>query len=116
MLKTILCREARWAKFRCQQFTEGYRTGVLLFARLLNTQAGGISIKALIGGILLLYVGAVFIIQFTPTIETDVTSANITQPITMRIVNILVWALPVGALVGVLFGAFKFLGGSKKGM
>lgn len=69
------------------------------------------SLKKIVVALLLGYVGFMFIIKFTPTIEQDVSSANITNTLTSGMVDMGAWLLPVGAIVGIFYGIFKLFGG-----
>lgn len=75
------------------------------------------SLKKVVTAILLAFIGVIFIIQMTPQIESNVSSANITNSFTSAIVDMAAWLLPVGGLIGVFYGVFRlFGGGGKKGM
>ena len=63
-------------------------------------------IKNVMVGIILLYVAIMFIVTMTPTLETDISSANITNPMTSTMVDMSEWIVPVLAIVGVFIGAF----------
>ena len=76
-------------------------------------QAGSVNLKALMTTIIIAFIALIFIVQFTPTIETNVSSANITNTFTSSMVDMAVWILPVGAVVGVIFGIIKLFGGGR---
>ena len=84
-------------------------------AVVVASQAGSVNLKALMTTIIIAFIALIFIVQFTPTIETNVSSANITNTFTSSMVDMAVWILPVGAVVGVIFGIIKLFGGGRKG-
>lgn len=63
-------------------------------------------IKGILVGIVVLYIGIMFIVNMTPSLESDVTSANITNPMTSNLVDMSEWLIPVLAIVGVFMGGF----------
>lgn len=70
-------------------------------------------IKGIFLGIIVIYISLMFIINMTPTLETDVSSANITNPMTSTLIDMSVWIVPVLAIVGIIaagFGYFKLHG------
>lgn len=71
-------------------------------------------IKGVFVGIIVIYIAIMFIVQMTPTMESDISSANITNPMTSSLVDMSEWIIPVLAIVGVIiagFAAFKLRGG-----
>lgn len=65
-------------------------------------------IKGVFLGIIVIYVALIFIVQMTPTLETDVSSANITNPMTSTLIDMSVWVVPVLAIVGIFIAGFAF--------
>lgn len=63
-------------------------------------------IKGVLVGIIVLYVGIMFIVTMTPTLESDISSANITAPMTSSLVDMSEWVVPVLAIVGLFMAAF----------
>ena len=63
-------------------------------------------IKGVLVGIIVLYVGIMFVVTMIPTLESDISSANITAPMTSSIIDMSSWVIPVLALVGLFMAAF----------
>lgn len=63
-------------------------------------------IKAVFVGIIVIMICLMFIVQVTPTLEENVTSANITNATTSMLVDMSVWVVPVLAIVGVIMAGF----------
>ena len=61
-------------------------------------------LKATVTGIILIFVAIMFIVGITPTFETNISSANITNPLTSTLVDMSEWVIPVLAIVGVILG------------
>ena len=66
----------------------------------------GGQIKAVFVGIIVIFICLMFIVEVTPMIETGVTSANISNPTTSMLIDMLVWVVPVLAIVGVIMAGF----------
>lgn len=63
-------------------------------------------IKGVLVGIIVIYVGIMFVVTMTPTLESDISSANITAPMTSSLVDMAEWVVPVLAIVGLFIAAF----------
>lgn len=72
-------------------------------------------VKSVMIGIIVLFVALMFIVNMTPTLETDVSSANITNTMTSSMIDMSVWIVPVLAIVGCFMGAFGLFRLSKTG-
>jgi hypothetical protein len=53
------------------------------------------------------FVGLLFIMQITPEIETEIAATTITNTITLSILDLAEWVVPIGAIVGVLLMVFR---------
>jgi hypothetical protein len=53
------------------------------------------------------FVGLLFVMQIAPEIETAIAATTITNTITLSILDIAEWVVPIGAIVGVLFMVFR---------
>lgn len=53
------------------------------------------------------FVGLLFIMQITPEIESEIAATTITNTITLSILDIAEWVVPIGAIVGVLLMVFR---------
>lgn len=65
-------------------------------------------LKVVFSGIIVIFIALMFIIQITPTMESSIDSANITNATTSMLVDMSEWVVPVLALVGVILGGFAF--------
>lgn len=65
-------------------------------------------IKGIFLGIIVIYIALMFIVNMTPTLESDVSSANITNPMTSTLIDMSVWIVPVLAIVGIIAAGFAF--------
>lgn len=63
-------------------------------------------IKGVLVGIIVIYVGIMFVVTMTPTMESDITSVNITAPMTSSLIDMAGWVIPVLAIVGLFMAAF----------
>jgi len=74
-------------------------------------------VQSVMVGIVVLYVAIMFIVSMTPQLETDISSANITNPMTSGMIDMSVWIIPVLAIVGCFMAAFALfrLRGGKGG-
>lgn len=72
-------------------------------------------LKAVFSGIIIIFIAIMFIVQVTPTMESSISSANITNATTSMLVDMSEWVVPVLALVGVILGAFAFFKTRYKG-
>lgn len=73
----------------------------------------GMSLKRIVVAMLLAFIGFMFMINFIPMIE-NVSTANITNPLTKTIADMGIWILPVGGIIGIFYGVFKLFGSSGK--
>lgn len=71
------------------------------------------SLRKLVVGILLGFVGLMFIIYVTPEIEAEVSSANISNSFVSAMVDMAEWLLPIGGIVGVFYGVFRLFEGQR---
>lgn len=105
-----------WLPMKAKAFNRGYVEGQLavsMFAnRLTAGQVGAISVGTLIQTIILAFVAFIFIISFTPTIE-GTSTANISNSFTKSMAEMAKWVIPVGAIVGVLYGVFRLFQSSR---
>jgi hypothetical protein len=72
------------------------------------------SFKKLVVGILLAFVGVMFIVYVTPEIESGIDTANITNGLVVALLNMAAWIIPVGGIVGCFYGVFKLFGGGAR--
>jgi len=72
-------------------------------------------LKGVFTGIIVIFIAILFIVQMVPTMETSISSANITNPTTSMLVDMSAWVIPVLALLGVILGGFAFLKSRKGG-
>lgn len=79
--------------------------------RRFSSQRGAADITAILGAVVVLFVGMLFIVNLTPEIETQITSANITNTMTKSLVDMSEWAIPVGGIGALIFGAILLLRG-----
>ena len=63
-------------------------------------------LKGVFSGIIIIFIALLFIVNFTPTIESEISSSNITNTTTSMLVDMSEWVIPVVALVGVIIAAF----------
>ena len=66
-------------------------------------------LKAVFSGIIIIFIAIMFIVQMTPTMESNISSANITNATTSMLVDMSKWVVPVLAIIGVIMGGFAFL-------
>jgi len=66
------------------------------------------NIKSVFIGLILVIVAFIFVIQVVPTIEA-VDTDNITNSTTKAIAKMGVWVIPVLAICGVFYGAFRLI-------
>ena len=66
-------------------------------------------LKGLMGGLIIVFIGIMFVIGITPTIESGVATANITNSLTSMLVDMSGWIIPVLAIVGLIMAAFLFI-------
>jgi hypothetical protein len=69
------------------------------------------SFKKLVVGILLAFVGVMFIVYVTPQIEEGIDTANITNGLVVALLNMASWLIPVGGIVACFYGVFKLFSG-----
>lgn len=81
----------------------------------LTCQRGAIALTALLSSLIIAFIALIFIVQFTPMVETDVSSANITNNFTSSMIDMAVWILPVGGIVAVFYGIFSMFRGRNNG-
>lgn len=94
--------------------SQGFEVVKKSFALVLCGREGGFaSITAVLGAVLVLFIGILFVVNLTPEIETQITSANITNTMTKSLVDMSEWVLPVGAIGALIFGAVMLLKGGK---
>jgi hypothetical protein len=72
------------------------------------------SFRKLVVGILLAFVGIMFIVYVTPQIENGIDTANITNGLVIALLNMSAWLIPVGGIVGCFYGVFKLFSASKE--
>lgn len=75
----------------------------------------GMSLQKVIVAILVAFIGVIFIVNITPTMETTITTANITNTFTSSMIDMFKWLIPVGGLVGIAYGIFRLFGGGGGG-
>jgi len=66
-------------------------------------------LKGIITGIILIFVGIMFVVGITPDFEASVDSANITNSTTSTLIDMSEWIIPVLAIVGLMLGGFALL-------
>lgn len=97
-----------------ERFIEGYRMGMAAFvvwanrqtANLVSSNVGAVNIQVVMSSLIIAFVALLFVINVTPTIETEITSANITNTFTSSMIDMASWLLPVGGIVAVFYGIF----------
>lgn len=72
-------------------------------------------IKGVFTGIIIIYIAIMFIVNMTPTMEEDISSANITNPMTSSLIDMSEWVIPVLAIVGIILAGFAFFKMRKAG-
>ena len=72
-------------------------------------------LKTVFSGIIIIFIAIMFIVQMVPTMETEISSANITNPTTSMLVDMSEWVVPVLALIGVILGGFAFFKSRQRG-
>lgn len=72
-------------------------------------------LKAVFSGIIIIFIAIMFVVQITPTMESSISSANITNTTTSMLVDLTEWVIPVLALVGLILGGFAFFRSRNKG-
>lgn len=90
------------------------RAAVMTFARC---QCGALAINGLISFMVMAFIALLFIATFTPTLESSVSSDNVTNATTGAFLDMSVWIIPVAVIVGIILagvGLFK-ASRSKKG-
>lgn len=70
------------------------------------------SFRKLVVGILLAFVGIMFIVYVTPQIEAGIDTANISNGLVVALLNMAGWLIPVGGIVGCFYGVFKLFSAS----
>lgn len=65
-------------------------------------------IKGVFLGIIVIYIAIMFIVNMTPQMESDISSSNITNPMTASLVDMSEWIIPVLAIVGIIIAGFAF--------
>lgn len=99
-----------------KRIKQAYLTGnawIIRRVAIMGAECGA-SLKRIVVAILLAFIGFIFVINFVPMIE-DVSTANITNPLTRTIADMGIWVLPVGGIIGVFYGVFRLFGGGGKG-
>lgn len=76
---------------------------------------GGGMLKGVLTGIIVIFIAILFIVQFTPTMESNISSANITNTTTSMLVDLSKWVVPTLAILGVILGGFSFFRSRMKG-
>lgn len=66
---------------------------------------GTSKVAGIFTAIILIFIIIMFIVQFTPTMETEISSANITNTTTSMFVDMIPWVIPVLAVAGVIVTA-----------
>lgn len=61
------------------------------------------------GGIVTLFVIIMFLVGFIPTMESNVSSANITNTTVSSMVDMAVWVIPLAAVVGVILAGIGLM-------
>ena len=69
------------------------------------------SLNKIVTAMLLAFVGMMFVINIAPEIETQVSSANITNTFVSAMVDMGAWLLPIGGIIGVFYGIFRLFKG-----
>lgn len=70
-------------------------------------------LKAVFSGIIIIFIAIMFIVQITPTMESNISSANISNETTSMLVDMSEWVVPTLALVGIILGGFAFFKGRR---
>lgn len=74
-----------------------------------GNQVGAIAIKGLIEGLILAFIGLMFLFQFIPQLEGEASTDNISNSFVASMGDMAVWVIPVLAIVGVLYLGFNFI-------
>lgn len=70
------------------------------------------SLGKLATGVMVAFVGMLFIVNVTPTIESSVVSANVTNAFVSSMIDMAAWLLPIGGIMGIFYGIFHMFTGS----
>lgn len=65
-------------------------------------------IRGLFVGIIVVFIALMFIVEIVPQMEENISSANITNPMTSTLIDMSVWVVPVLAIVGIIIATFAF--------
>ena len=107
-------------------------TGLLMLAKILALEArdkglrktlvairtgefGGINPSRTIVLLIMAFVVIMFILSFVPELETAVTGSTIDNDFVNSFLGIMVWVLPIGALIAILVAIFRNTTGSSRG-
>jgi hypothetical protein len=77
-------------------------------------EAGGIDPSRIITLLIMAFVVLMFILSFVPELEDAITNSTITNEFVNAMLGIMVWVLPIGALIAILIAIFR-LGRSGRG-
>ncbi len=66
-------------------------------------QFGAAAIGNILDGLIVIFVGIILVFNFIPQIESNSSTANITNPTTKTFGDMLGWLLPVLAIIGLLY-------------
>lgn len=105
-------------------------TGLLVSAKILALEArgkglgktlvaiyageyGGINPSRTITLLIMAFVILMFILSFVPELETAVAGSTITNDFVNSFLGIMVWVLPISALIAVLIAIFRNTGSSR---
>jgi len=64
--------------------------------------------------LILAFIGLMFVLTITPLIEAEITATTITNTTVLAILAIIEWVIPVAALVGIIYVAFKMFTGARE--
>lgn len=76
---------------------------------------GAINLSALISSLVLIFVGFMFILKFTPVLETGAATTNITDTTTLGFVQMVPWIAPVLGLIALILGAVALISVGRSG-
>lgn len=71
------------------------------------------SLRKIVVALLLAFVGLMFVVNITPEIEGNVSSANITSSFVSSMVDMAKWLIPIGGIIGLFYGIFRLFEGGR---
>lgn len=79
---------------------------VVVLSGLVKGQVGA-SLSKIVVSMLLGFVGLMFLMYFIPELEDGISSANVTNSFVAALMDMGIWLLPIGGIIGIFYGVFR---------